>query len=85
VLTHCIVSEDVTRSVAFHRDVLSGEVALEGQPSIVKLADGWVAINTGDGPTDDKPDISLAVPDDSHVVSAFLNIRVADIDAIAER
>ena len=85
VLTHFIVSEDVPRSAAFYRDVLGGDVVLEGEPTIVKLANGWVTINTGGGPTDDKPDISLAAPSDPNVVSAFLNIRVADIDAIYER
>jgi len=85
VLTHFIVSEDVPRSAAFYRDVLGGEVVLEGEPTIVKLANGWVTINTGGGPTDDKPDISLAAPSDPNVVSAFLNIRVADIYAIYER
>lgn len=85
VLTHFIVSDDVPRSAAFYRDVLGGEVVLEGEPTIVKLANGWVTINTGGGPTDDKPDITLAAPKDPNVVSAFLNIRVADIDAIYER
>lgn len=85
VLTHFIVSRDVPRAAAFYRDVLGGEVVLDGEPTIVKLANGWVTINTGGGPTDDEPGITLAAPDDPNVVSAFLNIRVADIDAIYER
>lgn len=85
VLTHFVVSEDVPRSAAFYRDVLGGEVVLEGEPTIVKLANGWVTINSGGGPTDDKPDVVLAAPNDLNVVSAFLNIRVADIDAIYEQ
>ena len=35
----------------------------------------------GGGPTDDKPDVFLDVPADRNRVSAFLNIRVADISA----
>lgn len=85
VLTHFIVSEDVPRSAAFYRDVLGGEVVLEGEPTIVKLANSWVTINSGGEPTDDKPDVVLVAPNDLNVVSAFLNIRVADIDAIYEQ
>jgi catechol 2,3-dioxygenase-like lactoylglutathione lyase family enzyme len=81
VLTHFIVSEDVPRSAAFYTGVLGGEVVMEGEPTIVALANGWVIINVGGGPTEDKPEVVLDVPDDPNKVSAFLNIRVADIQA----
>ena len=83
-LTHFIVSADVTRSAAFYADVLGGEVVMEGEPSVVQLANSWVIINVGGGPTDDKPEVELAVPDDPNRVSAFLNIRVADIQRCYE-
>ena len=54
VLTHFIVSNDVERSSHFYTDVLGGELVWEGEPSIVALANGWVIINVGGGPTDDK-------------------------------
>jgi catechol 2,3-dioxygenase-like lactoylglutathione lyase family enzyme len=82
VLTHFIVSNDVERSRRFYTDVLGGELVLEGEPSIVALANGWVIINAGGGPTDDKPTVTLAAPGDPDLVSSFLNIRVADIEAI---
>ena len=47
ILTHFIVAEDVERSRAFYADVLGGEVVLEGEPSIVQLANGWIIINVG--------------------------------------
>jgi catechol 2,3-dioxygenase-like lactoylglutathione lyase family enzyme len=84
VLTHFIVSEDVPRSAAFYSDVLGGEVVLEGQPTIVQLANSWVIINVGGGPTDDKPEVVLEPPSDLNRVSAFLNIRVADIQSCYE-
>jgi catechol 2,3-dioxygenase-like lactoylglutathione lyase family enzyme len=84
VLTHFIVSTDVSRSAAFYSDVLGGEVVMEGEPTIVQLANSWVIINVGGGPTDDKPEVVLDVPDDPNRVSAFLNIRVADIQACYE-
>jgi len=82
VLTHFIVVEDVERSRRFYSDVLGGEVVMEGEPSIVALANGWVIINVGGGPTEDKPTVTLETPPDPDRVSSFLNIRVADIAAI---
>src|SRR5829696_2071613 len=84
VLTHFIVSADVPRSAAFYRDVLGGEIVLEGEPTIVALANSWVIINVGGGPTDDKPEVILETPPDPSRVSAFLNIRVADIQRCYE-
>jgi catechol 2,3-dioxygenase-like lactoylglutathione lyase family enzyme len=84
VLTHFIVSDDVPRSAAFYSDVLGGEVVLEGEPTIVQLANSWVIINVGGGPTDDKPEVLLEAPSDPSRASAFLNIRVADIQRCYE-
>ena len=84
VLTHFITSKDIRRSSAFYRDVLGGEIVQEGEkgePSIVKLANSWILINVGGGPTDDKPDVVLDVPTDPKQTSSFLNVRVADIQA----
>ena len=84
VLTHFIVSADVSRSRDFYVNVLGGEDVMSGEPTIVKLANGWVIINIGGGPTEDKPDVVLEPPTDPQRVSAFLNIRVADINATYE-
>ena len=84
VLTHFLVSADVPRSAAFYRDVLGGDVVMEGEPTILQVANSWVIINVGGGPTEDKPEVVLDVPDDLNRVSAFMNIRVADIQACYE-
>jgi len=55
VLTHFVVSSDVARSRSFYTEVLGGEVLLEGEPTIVALANSWIIINRGGPPTDDKP------------------------------
>jgi catechol 2,3-dioxygenase-like lactoylglutathione lyase family enzyme len=83
-LTHFIVSADVPRSAAFYTDVLGGEIVMEGEPTIVQLANSWIIINVGGGPTDDKPEVVLEPPGDPNRVSAFLNIRVADIRSLFE-
>jgi catechol 2,3-dioxygenase-like lactoylglutathione lyase family enzyme len=85
VLTHFVVSDDVPRSLRFYSDVLGGEVVREGEPSAVALANGFVIINVGGGPTPDKPTVVLEAPQDPDRVSAFLNIRVADIHAVHEQ
>jgi catechol 2,3-dioxygenase-like lactoylglutathione lyase family enzyme len=41
-----------------------------------------VTINVGGGPTEDKPTVTLETPPDPDRTSSFLNIRVADIDAV---
>ena len=82
VLTHFIVSSDIERSRRFYTDVLGGELVLDAEPAIVQLANSWVIINVGGGPTDDKPTVTLEPPRDPNLVSSFLNIRVADIGAI---
>ena len=81
-LTHFIVAEDVERAAHFYTDVLGGEIVLAGEPTIVALANGWIIINVGGGPTGDKPGVILEPPRDLDRVSRFLNIRVADIQSI---
>ena len=82
LLTHFIVSGDVERSRRFYTDVLGGETIRAGEPSFVALANGWIIINTGGGPTEDKPTVTLETPSDPDRTSSFLNIRVANIQAI---
>ena len=84
-VTHFIVTSDVGRSRRFYADVLGGEVLLAGEPAIVALANSWIVINVGGPPTDDKPTVTLEPPHDPDHVSSFLNIRVADINAVYEQ
>ena len=82
LLTHFIVSNDVERSRRFYTDVLGGETVRAGEPSFVQLANSWIIINVGGGPTEDKPTVTLETPSDLNRTSAFLNIRVADIESV---
>jgi catechol 2,3-dioxygenase-like lactoylglutathione lyase family enzyme len=82
LLTHFIVSGNIERCRRFYVDVLGGEALLEGDPSIVALANGWITIGGAGGPTPDKPTVTLEPPSDPDRVSGFLNIRVADIAAV---
>jgi len=86
VLAHFIVSGDVERSRRFYTDVLGGRTVVPGEgddgATYVALANSWIIINVGGGPTDDKPAVTLETPRDPDRASSFLNIRVADIQAV---
>jgi catechol 2,3-dioxygenase-like lactoylglutathione lyase family enzyme len=81
ILTHFLTVRDVARSRDFYADIFGGRVVLEENPAIVKVANSWIIMNPGGGPTPDKPDVILAPPEPGDPVSSFLNVRVADIAA----
>jgi catechol 2,3-dioxygenase-like lactoylglutathione lyase family enzyme len=80
VVTHFLVVSDPDRSRDYYRDVFGAVVVRDRDPVILQLANSWLILNTGGGPTDDKPTVTLTTPADLDTVSAFLNLRVADID-----
>ena len=82
VITHFLVVADQDRSREFYRSLLGAQVVLERDPVIMKVANTWLILNVGGGPTDDKPTVTLDIPRDPNRTSAFLNIRVADIHQI---
>ena len=82
VLTHFLVVADQDRSREFYRSVFGATVLVERDPVIMRLANSWLILNVGGGPTDDKPTVTLTTPPDPDRTSAFLNIRVADIAAV---
>jgi catechol 2,3-dioxygenase-like lactoylglutathione lyase family enzyme len=86
VLGHFIVSSDVEKSRRFYTEVLGGKTVISGEAgdevTYVALANTWIIINIGGGPTDDKPTVTLETLSDPDRVSSFLNIRVADIQAV---
>ena len=81
VVTHFLVVSDQDRSRDFYSSVFGAKVVLERDPVIMRIANSWLILNVGGGPTDDKPAVTLAPPDDPDRTSAFLNLRVADIAA----
>jgi lactoylglutathione lyase len=79
VVTNTLIVRDIQRSVAFYRDVLGATVLREGQPTFLRFGNIWLTINSGGGPTDDKPEVVASPPRDQNVLSIFLNLRVTDI------
>jgi predicted enzyme related to lactoylglutathione lyase len=80
VITQFLVVSDQDRSREFYRSLFDWQVLLERDPVIMKVANTWLILNVGGGSTDDKPTINLTTPPDPNRTSAFLNVRVADIE-----
>ena len=79
IITHFLVVSDQDRSREFYQRLFNGKVLIERDPVIMRVANSWLILNTGGGPTDDKPAVTLTTPPDPNRTSAFLNVRVADI------
>jgi len=82
VVTHLLIDRDIDRSRRFYSEVLGARTLMEGPPAILRFANTWLVLNTGGGPTDDKPDVVAAAPSDPNMLTSALNIRVADIQAV---
>ena len=84
-IAHFLTVADVKRSVRFYEKVFDGKVLYEskekGDPAFLQIANTWLIVNTGGGPTSDKPDVILETPPKRNRVSSFMNVRVADIHA----
>ena len=81
VVTQFLVVKDAIEAAKYYAYVFGGQVLHEGHPSFVKLANTWLILNEGGGPTVDKPEYHLEAPTpDSRTFRSFLNIRVADIE-----
>ena len=85
LLTHFVVVSDVARSREFYRHLLEAKVISPENPAVLKAANSWIIMNPEGPGTPDKPDITLDIPTPDAPVSSFLNVRVADIEAIRER
>jgi catechol 2,3-dioxygenase-like lactoylglutathione lyase family enzyme len=75
--------ENIERSARYYEGVFGARILSLGDgnaPAYLQLANIWMILNVGGGPTPDKPTVTLSVPDPSRI-NSFLNIRVADIQA----
>lgn len=81
VLTHFLTVRDVATSRDFYADMLGGTIVLSENPAMVRVANSWIILNPGGGPTPDKPGITLTPHQEGDPVTTFLNVRVADIAA----
>jgi catechol 2,3-dioxygenase-like lactoylglutathione lyase family enzyme len=84
-VAHFLTVADMEKSARFYETVFGGRILSRGDssgaPVYVEIANTWLILNIGGGPTPDKLSITLSVLADRDRVSSFMNIRVADIRA----
>jgi catechol 2,3-dioxygenase-like lactoylglutathione lyase family enzyme len=80
-VTQFFTVQDQAISREFYSGILGGKIVHQENPCIIKLANSWIILNDGGGPTPDKPEVILETPPDLNRLSSFLNLRVADIQA----
>ncbi|HEX8791460.1 MAG TPA: VOC family protein [Polyangiaceae bacterium] len=87
-VAHFLTVADIDRSLRFYEEVFGGRILsrgdAKGAPGYIQIANTWLLVNVGGGPTPDKPSVTLSTLADTDHVSSFMNIRVADIHACYE-
>ena len=66
---------DIERSARYYEKVFDARILTLGDgnaPAYLLLANIWMILNVGGGPTPDKPTVTLSVPDPNHI-NSFMN------------
>ncbi len=86
-IAHFLTVADIDRSARYYEKVFDGVILSrgddQGAPAYLRIANTWLIVNVGGGPTPDKPTVTLSTPDPERI-NSFMNIRVADIQACYE-
>jgi catechol 2,3-dioxygenase-like lactoylglutathione lyase family enzyme len=85
-IAHFLTVADIARSLRYYEKVFGARILSHGDgdaPGYLQIANIWMIVNVGGGPTPDKPTVTLSVPEPDHI-SSFMNFRVADIQACYE-
>src|SRR5208283_5255111 len=84
-VTHFLTVADIERSARYYEKVFGGRILSlgdsRGASGHIQIANTWLIVNGGGGPTPDKPTVTLGVLSDPDQINSFMNIRVADIQA----
>lgn len=87
-VAHFLTVADIERSARYYETVFGGRILsrgdTDGAPGYIQIANTWLIVNVGGGPTPDKPSVTLSAPAGSDAFSSFMNLRVADIQACYE-
>jgi hypothetical protein len=74
-IAHFLTVADINRSAHYYEKVFGARILSLGDgnaPGYLQLANIWMIINVGGGPTPDKPTVTLSVPDPNHI-NSFMN------------
>jgi hypothetical protein len=68
--THFFPLRDQGKSKDFYLRILGGKVIKPDNPCYIKLANTWIILNSGGGPTPVKPEVLLETPSDLNRVNS---------------
>jgi hypothetical protein len=78
-ITLFITVANIDRSAEFYAKVFGGRILsrgdTKGASGHIQIANTWLIVNVGGGPTPDKPTVTLDVLADPNRISSFMNIR----------
>src|SRR4029077_12440297 len=64
-IAHFLTVADIERSARFYEKVFGGRILSggdsKGAPGYIQIANTWLIVNVGGGPTPDKPSVTLSV------------------------
>src|ERR1700744_5312323 len=67
-VAHFLTVADIERSARFYETVFGGRILSKGDgsgaPGYIQIANTWLILNVGGGPTPDKPSVTVSVPAD---------------------
>jgi predicted enzyme related to lactoylglutathione lyase len=69
-IAHFLTVTDIERSAHFYEKVFDARILSLGDgnaPAYLQLANIWMILNVGGGPTPDKPTVILSVPDPNKI------------------
>src|SRR6476619_4205638 len=68
-IAHFLTVADIERSARFYEKVFGGRILSggdsKGAPGYIQIANTWLIVNVGGGPTPDKPTVTLSVRPES--------------------
>src|SRR5579859_1101792 len=82
-IAYFLTVADIDRSLRYYEKVFGARILSRGDgnaPGYIQIANTWMILNVGGGPTPDKPTVTLSVPNPDKI-NSFMNFRVADIQA----
>ena len=73
-VTHFFTVRNQEKSKDFYVRILGGKVIKPENPCYIKLANSWIVLNSGGGPTPDQPEILLETPPNLNRVNSLIYV-----------
>src|ERR1700685_3645917 len=77
-IAHFLTVADIGRSARYYEKVFGARILSLGDgnaPGYLQLANIWMILNVGGGPTPDKPTVTLSGPDPNHI-NTFMHFQI---------